>query len=257
MTVIVAARCRDGAVIASDSQATEMVAGVRWEVQKLFPLTGTSVWGASGMTTLIDDVREELERNSDLIERSADFRNTMRSLIRPIMERHYSAYLPGQGGQGYHPQTDFTACGLDLAGEPFILELDRNANCGWVTRDWHALGSGAGFAQMAGALLEHFGLRGRSVDDGKVIVFRALDAVIQTSNFGVGGQPQMWVITRDGCHCLDGAEVETLRNIVAGWKEIELDSLDTAMGRPPVVEEPVPAPVAQQPDQGPGREAAT
>src|SRR5712692_8047552 len=108
MTVIVAARCRDGAIMASDSQATEMVAGVRWDVQKVFPLTARAVWGASGLSSVIDDVRREIESSSETLAKTSNLMNSFRGLIHPIMKRHYDYFLPPPGGgQSASPETDF------------------------------------------------------------------------------------------------------------------------------------------------------
>jgi 20S proteasome alpha/beta subunit len=240
MTVIVAARCRDGAIMASDSQATEMATGVRWDVQKVFRLTDRAVWGASGMTNITDDVRATLEDVADMLVRTPRLDNALRKLVGPVVKGHYDTWneVPGQSNNS--PATAFMACGLTAASEPFILDIDQNNNCGFLDRDWHAIGSAGGFAQMAGALLSHFGLRNLSVDYGTVIVYRALDAVIHTSHFGVGGEPQLWVVTEAGCHQLTTAETQALERLVAGWKEIERDALDRAMGQPGMEEAPPP-----------------
>jgi 20S proteasome alpha/beta subunit len=240
MTVIVAARCADGAIMASDSQATEMVAGVRWDVQKVFPLTNHAVWGASGMVNIIDDVRGVLDADRDTLTRSPRLENSLHKTIQPILKRHYELWLPVPGMQSNPPATSFVACGVKERGDPFIIEIDSNCNCSVLDRDFHAIGSGAGFAQMAGALLEHFGLRDQPVDSGKRIVYRAIDAVVQTSHFGIGGDIQMWIVTQDRCRQLTPADIAELKDFVAGWKEIERDALDRAMGMP--VEEEAPPP---------------
>lgn len=97
-------------------------------------------------------------------------------------------------------------------------------------RDWHAIGSGAGFAFLAGSMLEHFGLRSRSVAQGTLMVYRALMAVTSTAMFGVGGPLQIWQMTRSGCHELTDPEMETLREQLGAWQEIEQDALPRVVG---------------------------
>ncbi|MGO9343406.1 MAG: hypothetical protein ACLP6E_12945 [Acidimicrobiales bacterium] len=68
MTVIVAARRRDGAVIGADSQATEMTANTKWEVDKLYSLGDRIVWGASGQTAIISEIATALDSAADMID---------------------------------------------------------------------------------------------------------------------------------------------------------------------------------------------
>ena len=99
-----------------------------------------------------------------------------------------------------------------------------------MNREWAAVGSGAGFAQFAQALMAQLGVSGRTIEYGKLVVYRAVHAVIQASSFGVGGAVQLWQLTENGCGRVDEAEREALQDRLAAWQEIEQDGLDSLFG---------------------------
>jgi 20S proteasome alpha/beta subunit len=99
-----ALRCKDGLVMASDSQATESTGvsspftQVKSEVEKIFPLGKTALFGCAGMGQVSRDLVQSLKENEDLIANSPDLRRSLLSLVRPVLETHYAAYLPTPGG---------------------------------------------------------------------------------------------------------------------------------------------------------------
>ena len=50
MTVVLAVRCQDGVVVASDSQITDSDRGMSYPAQKLHELGSHGAWGGSGAT---------------------------------------------------------------------------------------------------------------------------------------------------------------------------------------------------------------
>jgi proteasome beta subunit len=226
VTVVVAARCRDGVVLASDSQASDPLSNVRWPVQKVFSLGETIVWGATGQTSIIDDMKAALDNSAEMVCQSPRPDRSFRSLVQPILDDAYKKWLNPPAMQATSPATRLVMCGMNIQGEPFIGEVEHNGSASILPRDWHAIGSAAGAAETAGALLQHLGLASRSVAHGTLIVFRALEAAISTSMFGVGGPIQMWQVTSDGCRCLTQVDVDRQRELLAGWQELEQDALD-------------------------------
>jgi hypothetical protein len=166
----------------------------------------------------------------------------------PVLQSNYEDFRNPPGVPPKSPATDVVVCGVHVDGTPFIVEVDQNCNAGVVQRDWHAIGSGAGFAQLAGALLQHLGIEGQSIETGKLIVFRAISAVITTSHWGVGGDVQMWQVTGEGARQLEPSELATLGERLKAWKEIEQDGLGQVMGEGSAEEAPMPPPV---PDDSP------
>ncbi len=240
MTVIVAARCRDGAVIGADSQSTEMTAQVKWQVDKLFPLGSSMVWGASGQTAIIAELRSTLDSSIEILEKSPALHRSVQNLLQPEIERQYKRFLSPPGMQPQTAATGAVICGTRESG-PFIIEVEPNGLCAELDRDWYATGSGAGFAYSAGSMLEHLGLRNRSVAQGTLMVFRALRAVISTSMFGVGEPIQIWQVTAEfGCKLLDEAAIKTLDQQLSALQEIEQDGLARVVGEGSGPEEALP-----------------
>ena len=62
MTLVLAIRCREGVVLASDGQATTDAAGqpTRQPVRKLFDLGGRIAWGGAGRVGLQQTLVERL-----------------------------------------------------------------------------------------------------------------------------------------------------------------------------------------------------
>jgi 20S proteasome alpha/beta subunit len=241
MTVVVAVRCQDGAVIGADSQATEIASQVKWPVTKLFQIGDQPiVWGASGQTAIIAEIKNELNGSLSNIDQSSDLHRTFQTLIQPVLSEQYGRFLNPTNDPNQIPNTCAVACGMK--GEiPFIIEMEANGMCAELDRDWHAIGSGAGFAFLAGSMLEHFGFGNRSVAEGTLMVFRALSAVVSTAMFGVGAPLQIWQITSDGCHELGVPEMDQLLEKLSGWQEIEQDALQKFMGARPGVEADLPS----------------
>ena len=227
--------------MASDSQATEMLAGVRFDVQKVFSGGGIALWGASGLSTIIDDIKESLESNEGLLKASPRPDRAIASLVIPVVQKHYGAFVQVPGDMQRSPATDLIGCCLSADGSPCLFEVDRNCQAGVVSREWAAVGSGAGFAQFAGALMAHLGVSGKTIEYGKLVVYRAVRAVIEASSFGVGGAVQLWQLTQAGCGRVDEAELEALQERLAAWQEIEQDGLDSLFGDT-VSPTPMPAP---------------
>ncbi len=79
--------------------------------------------------------------------------------------------------------------------------------------------------------MAHFEVVEHSLRHGLLVAFRALDAVIETSAYGVGGPRQLWQITpEDGPVKLDDAEVEEIRTQVGLWQELERETLEDFLG---------------------------
>jgi len=74
MTLIVALKCRDGVVIASDGQATCFSSGgpVRQRCRKIFELPGKVLLGASGTIGVIQRCRDSIKGYSDRLSRGLD-----------------------------------------------------------------------------------------------------------------------------------------------------------------------------------------
>ena len=73
--------------------------------------------------------------------------------------------------------------------------------------------------------------------ESRLIAYRVIDAAIQTSASGVGGQIQMWYVDAVGAHKADDGEITEIQSLVGGWQDEEGKVLDRAFGSEP----PAPA----------------
>jgi proteasome beta subunit len=227
VTVVLAVRCEDGLVLASDSQITEKGRGMSYPAQKLHDLGPDAAWGGSGARSVLLDLEVIFRREADEIVGSRDVARAVQERVLPVLRHHYDTFIaevPGEGTAGT-PSAYVLAAGYSH-GEPFIVEINPN---GMINRyeeiGFHAIGSGAPMAQQAGALLAHFQMAERDVAYGVVVVVRVLDALAQTSP-SVGGPIDVCRLTEDGAHHLDDDEIAEVRDNVARWEELEKEALD-------------------------------
>lgn len=234
-----ALRCADGVLMASDSQGTEGYGSpftqVSLEVQKIFPLTSRAVWGAAGQGQVMRDLQKESSVSSDVLESSPDIRESMLSIVRPIFKRHYDAYLqPPPGIASNPPASTVLSCGLHEDGSPWILEIEYNCQCSFYEElGFHAIGSGAPFAQLANGLLSHFEVRDRPLEHGKVVAYRVMDIAINTSAYGIGPPIKMWTVDKEGVHELSDDELAAVRTGVGLWQSLEVETLDQVFSPTP------------------------
>lgn len=91
------------------------------------------------------------------------------------------------------------------------------------------MGSAAGFAQLAIALMAHFTVKERPISHGRLVAYRTMRAAVETSAEGVGGDIQMWEVTAAGARQLSAEEVTQIETAVGGWEEAERNTLDEVM----------------------------
>jgi proteasome beta subunit len=243
MTIVIALSCNDGVVMASDSQATETTAGVRYNVQKIFQLSTRAVWGGTGDSQTISDIDQALQAFGPQIEGAADLTQVLPVVIRPVLARRYANFIQAPNTQPTSPATGTLACGYDANRGGWIVEVDHNCmSSNYGPRGFHAVGSAAGFALLGNALLAHFRPAERPLSQGRLIAYRVIDAAIQTSMFGVGGDIQMWYVDADGVHQVDKDQIAEIQNLVGGWQDEEGKLLDRVFGSESSSPEPEPAP---------------
>lgn len=249
MTIVIALCCRNGVVMASDSQASEMASSIRFPVQKVFPLTGHAVWGGSGDAETISYISKAFEAQRDRIEQSQDIPQSLVDAMKPVLTRRYSNVIATPGWTAPQPATMALACGYRPGAGSWIVEVDPNCvSSHYGARGFHAIGSAAGFASLGNALLAHFRPAEKSLDHGKLIAYRVIDAAIETSMFGVGGDIQMWYVDDDGSHKADANEIAVIRDTVGAWQQQEEQLLDEILG----VKPPEPSPLPESTDEQPG-----
>jgi proteasome beta subunit len=227
VTVVLALRCADGVVMASDSQITDGARGLSYPAQKLHPLGSHAAWGGSGSRAVLYDIEQIFNSEADAVVEAKDIGHAIQGRLLPVLEHHYTHFIkdvPGQKSAGT-PATYVLAAGYS-GDVPFIVDLDPNGLIGHYEEiGFQAVGSGAPMAQQAHALLAHFQMNERSVDYGVVAALRVLDALDATSP-SVGAPMDICRITQDGAQHYTPDEVEQVRSRIGRWVELEQRALD-------------------------------
>jgi 20S proteasome alpha/beta subunit len=227
MTVVLALRCADGIVVASDSQITDPARGVSYPAQKLHPLGTHAAWGGSGSRAVLYDIEKLFDAEPDAVVESQDVGRALQARVLPIFKHHYANFITDvpETKPGATPATYVLAAGY-AGGEPFIVDLDPHGLIGHHEETgFQAVGSGAPMAQQAYALLANFQMSQRGVDYGVVAALRVLDALDATSPT-VGPPMDICRITPDGAQHLGPDEVEDVRGLCVRWSELEQRAID-------------------------------
>jgi proteasome beta subunit len=227
MTVVLAARCKDGLVLASDTQITESDRGMSFPAQKLHSLGERAAWGGSGARGVLLDLAERFTADAAAIVDATNVDRELQERVLPVLRHHYDNFIEKVPGEdlGATPSAYVLAAGY-TGDAPWIIEINPN---GLVSHyediGFQAIGSGAAMAQQAASLMAHFQVIDREVRYGVVVAVRVLEALSQTSP-SVGGPLNIVRITPDGAHFLDEDEIEDARDHVRRWEELEQKALD-------------------------------
>ena len=227
MTVVLALRCADGIVLASDSQITDPGRGVSYPAQKLHPLGDNAAWGGSGSRAVLYDIEQLLNAEPDAVVEAQDVGRALQARVLPIFKHHYENFIADvpETKPGATPATYVLAAGY-ANGEPFIVDIDPHGLIGHHEETgFQAVGSGAPMAQQAYALLASFQTSKRGVDYGVAAALRVLDA-LDVSSPTVGGPMDICRITPDGAHHLSPNEIDQVRGQIAKWQELEQRAVD-------------------------------
>jgi len=231
MTVVLAIKCANGIVLASDSQITDPGRGLTYPAQKLHELGKCAAWGGSGSRAVLYDVEQTFDAEADAVMEATNIGHAMQARLLPIYKHHYETFIsdvPGQDKAGT-PATFVLAAGYS-GNEPFIIDIDPNGLIGHHEETgFQTIGSGAPLAQQAHALLAHFRMTERDLDYGVVAALRVLDA-LDASSPSVGGPMDLCRLTADGAQHLTPDEVEEVRERVKRWIALENEALDRLFG---------------------------
>lgn len=227
MTVVLAVRCANGIVMASDSQITDPGRGLSYPAQKLHSLGEHAAWGGSGSRAVLYDIEQIFNDEADAVIEAKNIGHALQSRAVPVFKYHYENFIatvPGQETAGT-PATYLLVAGYS-GDVPFIIDLDPNGLIGHHEETgFQAVGSGAPMAQQAHALLAHFNMSERDIEYGVVAALRVLDA-LDASSPSVGGPMDICRITPDGADHLSPSEVDDVRRQVGRWVELEHRALD-------------------------------
>src|SRR4051794_40996630 len=101
MSLVLAVRCFDGVVLASDGLATSDAAGqpTSTPIEKLFDLGGRLGWGATGCVGLRQTVEQGLEELDVVAPTAHHLRKRLAALVIGIQQRALSQWVPHPASQ--------------------------------------------------------------------------------------------------------------------------------------------------------------
>lgn len=127
MTVVLAIRCSEGVVLASDGQVTADTAGqpTKSPARKLFDVGGRLAWGAAGSAGLQQTLQAELAGLNGQATDAEQLRQRLASIVIPIQQQGLARYVPHPGTEPPDLAVIFCWCDGD---EPRILEIPRTGS---------------------------------------------------------------------------------------------------------------------------------
>ncbi|MBC7120813.1 MAG: proteasome subunit beta [Candidatus Methanosuratus sp.] len=191
MTTIVAVRCVDGVVLASDRRASKGGMIGSKAVKKIYPIDDRKAVAIAGQLSDANYLVNLVKAEAKLMEFNRGFPLTVKEVAKLLSNMLYS------GMRNYAPYiTELLVAGVDETG-PNVFEADIS---GAVT-DEVFTSSGSG-SPMAYGVLEASYRDGLTVKEGAEIAGRAVRSAMERDP-GSGNGVQVMIITKKGSEFLD------------------------------------------------------
>jgi 20S proteasome alpha/beta subunit len=236
MTLVLAIRCSEGVVLASDGQATTDAAGqpTRQPVQKLFELGGRIAWGAAGSVGLQQALGERLAASSDRLLAVPDPRDALVEIVIPIQQRALQDFVPHPGA--HPPDLACVFCWLDSGRRARIFSVPRTGSDHQLHDAHAAIGTGDIFADFAMVSIAHLGTPDLTLEQAKMVALKAIRDAIDVAAVYLGPPIQMTVVTAVGVREVPRGEIEGgLNDSVDAWKVRQRETLGPLAPPAPVV----------------------
>lgn len=230
MTIVLALRYDRGVVLASDGQATTDAAGqpTRSPVRKLFDVNRRIAWGAAGSMGLQQSLRAELELLNGSAGESGQLRRRLAAVVVPVQQRAVADFVPHRGCDP--PELACLFCWHD-AGGPRILSIPRTGADHQFHERHAAIGSGDIFAEMTMRTIAADGSPPLTLDQAKMVAYRAIADAIDVAAVYLGPPIQMYVITADGAERVAREELDGgLADAVELWRAGQRETLGRLAG---------------------------
>jgi 20S proteasome alpha/beta subunit len=242
MTLVIAIKCKDGLVFASDGQATSFSSGgpIRQKYKKIYKIEDL-LFGAAGTIGVIQRCMEEVKKFGKLIseeglnalieERSPEGKVTLISCRDKIRQLVFSI---NKSESERHEKFHGSKEGAPIANI-LIVFYDKQEK---KFRIWHILPDGGeefleelGYGctgigdTFAHAFIKDYYDPELNVEKGKVLAYRIIKDAIEIGAFGLGEPIDIWTIKiRNGnleIRNLTTDEISALNDTYLLWKEAE------------------------------------
>lgn len=251
MTVVVAVRCPDGVVLATDSQGTSQLPGnipVKLPAKKIERLGKHVAYGGTGGQGAGQRVHAALEAQASKMsatKSAAEIANVIRQTVNPLQKQIRQEWVELPNTQPESWGAIF--CGWSKDG-PWIFEIDPGGPSQFHD-PFAATGSGHPLAHTALISVAHFKVGQQSLEGAKAIAYRAIENTCSSAAYGVGMPVQMAIMTKDGIEEINHGDAKhtELSDLIDLWKAQEVETLgalapDTGQEVEEVpVEEPEPS----------------
>lgn len=230
MTLILGLTCADGALLASDSQATFLTGGqfVKGLTRKLVDQWSNVAWGASGNVGVAQWVEAHFANHPDLKDRlrfdNRSAPTAKKEITDALLEPLHQYYgrlvpLPNQD-----PRTAFLFCGWVKDG-PILFEVGQDlVVTDHLETGFAAIGSGDIFPYFAIASLQHHDPTSCNLGRATLIAYRVVDDAIRVAAYGLGLPVQIITIPK-GEQAKVRDDIKAIEDGVETWKRIESDAL--------------------------------
>ena len=225
MTLVLALRCREGIVLASDGQATCDAAGqpTRAPVRKLFDVGSRVAWGSAGSIGLQQTLQAELGALNGHSDDPGQLRRRLASIVTPLQQEAMRDFVPHAGADP--PELACLFCWCD-AGGPRILSIPRTGSDHQFHQRHAAIGSGDIFAEMTVRSIAHLDSLELSLEQAKMVAYRTVADAIEVAAVFLGPPIQMYVVTTDGTQRVPQDELDGgLADAVELWRARQREAL--------------------------------
>ncbi|MDE1828338.1 MAG: hypothetical protein KGH65_04210 [Candidatus Micrarchaeota archaeon] len=232
MTLIINLNCKEGIVMASDSQAVALSSNsvpIKYDIQKIYKIGKHTLFGASGAISLIQRTEEILQSFKAEFDKglTTGLRERIKSELFPILKK------ASEDHKNYHHSAD----GMPTINI-LISTMDSNRNY----RTWHiakdcndeflekvgytASGNGDLFAYT---LLKNYTPKQLELKKGVLVAYRIMKDAIAVSAFGLSEPIDIWTLKDGKIENLDKGQIAELNERYLDWKIKEAEVLNLQM----------------------------
>jgi proteasome beta subunit len=240
VTVVVAVKCADGVVLATDSQGTtQMVGGMPMKLpaKKIGRLGKHVVFGGTGSQGAGQRIQAALENQASKLnvgKRQSEIAEIIRRTANPLQKQIRQEWVE-------LPKTEPESWGAIFCGwssdGPWIFEIDPTGPSQFQD-PFAATGSGHPLAHTALVSVAHFNVAQQSLAGAKAIAYRAIENTCLAAAYGVGMPVQLAVVTKDGTEEINTGDPghTELSDLIDLWKMKEVETLGQLSPAPAQVE---------------------
>jgi 20S proteasome alpha/beta subunit len=220
MTIIVALNCKDGFVVASDTQVSEGAVR-KLNHQKVFPISDNVIFASSGTVGFKQKYLEVIQASKEVLEGELNVkaRHTILDALSNVTHETWQIWKranPGRSVDGssenYPTQADVLLCVMEPMGARKIWHITGECLDEISQEPYACSGSGSDFAHAI--LVRHDSKYSRipemEIYKATLVAYKTVRETIDVSSGGVGGPVDIWIMTREGVRQLGSIELSAL-----------------------------------------------